>query len=351
MTRTWLAALAGIGLSVAAAKASDTLIVLNKDDDSAWLIDPASGTRRAEIPLGDAPHEVAVSPDGRRAVAGNYGREVPGSTLTVLDVVQGKALRTIDLAPHRRPHGIRWLDGRRVLVTSETSRKLLEVDVETGKIVGEHDVQADVHMVEVSADGKRAFATAIGSGKLVVLELGGPAGAPKSVATGAGSEALAVRPGGREIWVGSNEEHVVRVVDASTLAVLATIECGLQPIRLAFVPDGTMALASCLLSSDLAVIDAEKRALDARVALADAHLHEDDWKERPIEEIRPLVERALREGARPIGVLTDPEGTFAYVASRGLARVAVVEIATWSVARMIPTGGGPDGLAWARIAD
>jgi DNA-binding beta-propeller fold protein YncE len=45
----------------------------------------------ATVPTGDAPHEVAVAPDGRRAVGTNYGtRETPGSNLTVIDVPAAK---------------------------------------------------------------------------------------------------------------------------------------------------------------------------------------------------------------------------------------------------------------------
>ena len=60
-----------------------TLIVLNKSDDTAWLFDGATGEKRAEVPTGGAPHEVAVSPDGALAVVTDYGAETPGNTLTV----------------------------------------------------------------------------------------------------------------------------------------------------------------------------------------------------------------------------------------------------------------------------
>ena len=48
----------------------------------------------ATVPTGDAPHEVAVAPDGRRAVGTNYGtRETPGSNLTVIRTAVGAAQR------------------------------------------------------------------------------------------------------------------------------------------------------------------------------------------------------------------------------------------------------------------
>ena len=43
-----------------------TLVVLNKAARTASLIDLATKKSVATIPTGDGPHEVAVSPDGRR---------------------------------------------------------------------------------------------------------------------------------------------------------------------------------------------------------------------------------------------------------------------------------------------
>jgi len=50
------------------AQASGTLIVLNKAEASASLIDLASGEEILRLETGVGPHEVAVSPDGKTAV-------------------------------------------------------------------------------------------------------------------------------------------------------------------------------------------------------------------------------------------------------------------------------------------
>ena len=108
----------------------------NPDQIEASLIDLAKGSAVATLPTGQAPHEVDVSPDGKLALVANYGtREAPGSTLTVIDVAGARVARTIDLAPHRRPHGVKWIDGRRAAVTSEESKALLIVDVDAGKVM------------------------------------------------------------------------------------------------------------------------------------------------------------------------------------------------------------------------
>src|SRR5688572_31781604 len=109
-TRVWISAAM---LAGATAVRSDTLVVLNKSDATASLIDLGRGSAVATLPTGLGPHEVDVSADGKLALVANYGAQVPGSTLTLIDVPGARVVRTIDLAPHRRPHGVRWLDGRR----------------------------------------------------------------------------------------------------------------------------------------------------------------------------------------------------------------------------------------------
>src|SRR5688500_12109071 len=95
--------------SVASAKDSGTLLVLNKSDNTVSLIDLATRKTVATVPTGIGPHEVAVSPDGKTAVIANYGAQIPGSSLTIIDIPGKQALKTIDLGEYRRPHGIVWL--------------------------------------------------------------------------------------------------------------------------------------------------------------------------------------------------------------------------------------------------
>src|SRR3990172_11890570 len=103
-----------LGVAASASAGEGTLVVLNKAEATASLIDLTSGKAVATVPTGEGPHEAAASPDGRTVLAANYGsRETPGSSLTVIDVPGARVVRTIDLGPGCRPHGLVWLDGRR----------------------------------------------------------------------------------------------------------------------------------------------------------------------------------------------------------------------------------------------
>jgi YVTN family beta-propeller protein len=171
-----------LSLCLAVLALQGTLVVLNKSDASASLIDLATDAVVATVPTGEGPHEVAVSPDGRRALATNYGTPAaPGSTLTLIDVEEGRALRTIALGEHRRPHGVVWLpDGKRAVVTVEASRAVLVVDTEAGTVEAAIKTDQDVsHMVALSKDGTRAFVAHTSADAIAAFYL--PGGKPAGI--------------------------------------------------------------------------------------------------------------------------------------------------------------------------
>ena len=92
------------------------------------------------------------------------------------------------------------------------------------------------------------------------------------------------------------------MLDAHTLEKKAEIPCGKKPIRIAFVPNGVIALVSCADSGELAIIDARSRTERKRIALFAQPVPPDH---KPGDALPPSL---------PIGVLCDPDGRYAYVA-------------------------------------
>lgn len=319
---------------------SGTLVVLNKAEASASLIDLASGKVAATVKTGEGPHEVAISPDGDRAVVTNYGGQGrPGSSLTVIDVRAGRALRTIDLAPHRRPHGVQFAPGGRdLLVTSEDSRALLVVDAGSGRVRRRIATDQDVsHMVAVAPDGGRAYVANIGSGSLTVTDLAAGR-AVSSIQTGAGAEGVAVAPDGRSIWVTNREADTVSVIDARSLKIVQQLPAPSFPIRVQITGDGRWAVVSCARSGEVRFYDASKRtqvgvlAMPARAASGKGKLFGDRFGDSPV----------------PIGIVLPPGGR-AYVASAHADEVVAIDLATRRVAARLRAGREPDGLGWSPV--
>ena len=320
---------------------AETLLVVRKTDDAVDFVDPGSGLRLASVALGHAPHEVSVSPDGRRAVVSNYGtREQPGSTLSLIDLEQPREIRRIELAPHTRPHGVAWFAPDRIAVTTEGSKHLLVIEPDSGRIVTAIETGQDVsHMVAVNADAKRAYVTNIGSGTTTALDLGASRKLA-DIATGAGSEALALTPDGGELWVAARADGHLAIVDTASLEVTARLPLPGIPIRIALTPDGRTALVTCAGSSELVEFDVVTRRETARRKV--------DVPMAPGAERRPFAEIA-RGSALPVGLHVSADGRTAYVAATMGDRVVRYDAATLEPLQVIEVGGEPDGLATTTV--
>src|SRR5205809_336647 len=74
----------------------EALLALSKRDHTLSIIDPGSLKVLARVPVGNDPHEVIASTDGKTAYVSNYGGGAY-NTLAVIDLVQQKALPPVDL--------------------------------------------------------------------------------------------------------------------------------------------------------------------------------------------------------------------------------------------------------------
>ncbi|MBM3987511.1 MAG: hypothetical protein FJ294_06095 [Planctomycetes bacterium] len=311
-----------------------TLVVLHKSDATAMWFDLDARTEQLRAATGTGPHEVACR--GELAVVCDYGAQDPGSTLTVLDARDGRLVRTIELG-HQRPHGIEWLDDARVLVTSETSAALLEVDVPAGEVRRVLPTQAKLsHMLALAPDASRVFSTNMQSDTVSVLDVATGA-LLAQVRTGKGPEALDLSPNGAELWVGNRGDDTLTVIDARTLMVTATLACPRFPIRLKFTRDGRHVLVSCAQSGDLAVFDARTRKEVRRIPLGLT----------PTESAASnLLGRDFAASPTPIGIYIHQRAPLAWIAATNSDLVSELSLETWTFTARIPTGREPDGLGW-----
>lgn len=308
-------------LGMLAAPTRPTLVVANMDASTVSIVDLTTGTILATLPTGHVPHEVAASADGRWAVVTDYGDKQAGSTLTIVDLQALTVARTIELLPHRRPHGAAFLpDNRTVAITSETSGMVLLVNVETGKVTGEIPTgQKLSHMLAVGTDGRYAYTANVGDGSLSMLNLGGgeqPRILPVSVQT----EGIGLTPGSSQAWLGSNPTGKVYAVDLGQWKVIDSIQTSGMPYRIGFTPDGTTAVITNPMTDEVQILDARTRQLRGTVKL-------------PAK-------------ASPQGLTFSPDGTTAWITLGGSAEIAEIDLSGHSVRRHLPAGAGPDGIAY-----
>lgn len=320
---------------------AETLLVANKSDHTVDLVDLDTGTSRATLPTGHAPHEIAVSPDGTTAVVTNYGsRSNPGSSLTILDIGKPGVVGTIDLGEHTRPHGLVFLSADRVAVTTEGSAHLLIVDLDAGKISSAIKTDQRVsHMVSVEPASQRAFVANIGSGSVTVIDL--ETGQKlRDIETGEGAEGIATTPDGSEIWVGNRGSDTLSVIDPETLEIKATVPCAGFPIRVAITADGRHALVSAARSGEVVLFDVAERRELKRAQL--------DLSNAPDAAQRLFGDR-FGESPVPVGLVIAPAGDRAWVAATQADAVVVIDPETLKVIDILTAGKEPDGMAYSSL--
>ncbi|AFE03789.1 hypothetical protein COCOR_00933 [Corallococcus coralloides DSM 2259] len=326
-----------LGASNAAAEPTPkrALLIVSKTSHTLAIVDPASLKVLGRVPVGEDPHEVVASADGKTAYVSNtgFGRL---HELNVIDLVSQKALSNVDTAPLMGPHGLAYVGGK-VWFTAQGAKAVGRYDPAVARIDWSLGTGQDrTHMLHVNADEKTLYTTNVDSATVSILEnvlvqpkvppTGGlPPNAKAQmdwlqtlVPVAEASEGFDVSPDGKELWSAS-PTGALSVVDLTAKKVKATIDAKLLGAhRLAFTPDGKRVLAVSVRTGELAVFDTGTR-----------------------KEIKRLK---IGRGA---AMLMDAEGQRAFVSCTPDNDVAVIDLKTLEVTGHIDVGGRPDGLAWA----
>lgn len=188
------------GLSVSA-DGSRVYVALNLKHAVA-VIDTATRTVQAQVPVGEYPYTTLVSADGSKVYVSNWGGRVPGpgdftdgmfpvivdrrtgipvsGTVSVIDTTTRSVVKTIDVGLH--PTGMALsADGQRVYVTNANSDTVSAIDTGSDSVV---------RTVHVGVDG---------SAETPLL--------------GSSPNAVTVSPNGRTLYVANASENAIAVVD------------------------------------------------------------------------------------------------------------------------------------------
>jgi YVTN family beta-propeller protein len=304
---------------------SPALLVLEKNDRSLAIVDPATLKVVGRVPAGEDPHEVVASEDGKYAYISNYGAfQTPQHTLSIADLSAQKALPAFDLGALRAPHGLELANGK-VYFTAEGSKVIGRYDPATNRVDWTLGIgQNRTHMLVVSSDETRIFTSNVNSDTISILDrdkTGDVSGWTETpISVGKGPEGFDVSPDGKEIWAANSHDGTLSIIDVSTRKVTETLDLHTKRSnRVKFTPDGKLVLISDLEAGELVILDASARKETKRLKL----------------------------GHGTAGILVVPEGSKAYVAVSPDSQIAVIDLKTLSVTGKIETGQGPDGMAWA----
>ncbi|GAB3270680.1 YncE family protein [Parahaliea aestuarii] len=326
-----------LGLSLLPAAHAGTLLVANKAEGSVTLLRTPGFERIVTLPVGEGPHEIAVSPEGLRALVSNYGNaQRPGNTLTLIDLAQLRPVATIELPAGARPHGIAWMKADTAVVTTEGNRSVLLVDMNELEVRDSIAVDQDVaHMLAASRDGSGAWVASIGSGS--VSELALDSGELSGVAaSGAGSEGIALVNKGSEVWVSNREAGTISVFSVRPLRKLAEIEVGGFPIRVAADDSRGRVFATLAMDDAMVVIDSESREVSRRI----------DFDIPVPENADSILAGEGVSGSIPVGLLVSRDYEMIFVAHTQADVISVREAHDLEQVAVFRAGKEPDGMAW-----
>jgi YVTN family beta-propeller protein len=325
---------------------SQSLLALSKRDHTLAIVDPASLKVLARVPVGNDPHEVIASSDGRTAYVSNYGFGA-FNTLAVIDLVAQKPLPSVDLGPLRGPHGLVFTAGK-TWFTAEAAKAIGSYDPAAGKVDWILGTGQDrTHMLYVSPDLQWIVTTNVNSGTVSIIEKSSaPAGPPPPgppppgqggpppfppgangnywketvVPVGHGSEGFDLSPDDKELWVANAQDGTISIIDRVAKKVTETLPVDMVSAnRLKFTPDGKLVFVSGLRKPELEIIDAATR-----------------------KEVK-----RIKVGRGAAGILMQPDGRRAFVACSPDNYVTVIDLKSLEVVGQIDVGPEPDGLAWA----
>jgi DNA-binding beta-propeller fold protein YncE len=310
-----------------------TLLAISKTNHTLAIVDPTTLQIISKIPVGEDPHEVVASTDGKTAYVCIYG----GGSLheiNILDLVAQKPLRNIDTRPMFGPHDITFVNGK-AWFTAEGSKAIARYDPATNKLDWSMGTGQDrTHMLFVSPDTKRIYTTNVSSGTVSILvdtlippgRMGPPNAGPHEewiltvVPTARGSEGFDVSPDGNELWTASSEDGTISIVDVKAKKLSSKIDAKVFGAnRVKFTPNGKQVFISSLQNGDLAIYDAVSH--------------------REIKKIKT--------GRGAAGILMDAVGSRAFIACSADNYIAIIDLKTLEIINHLDVGGMPDGLAWA----
>ncbi|OWJ92372.1 hypothetical protein B6S59_20240 [Pseudomonas sp. A46] len=219
----------------------EILLLVQKCAHTFSFYDVASGEALKHIRLPDFPHEFVVDSQARFAYVGHYGIETSshrgegGCSVFVIDLEKGEHVRTLDIWPYLRPHGLAMDAEDRLYVLSEGHSTLLIFDAPHLRDVPDRAIPSGgykSHLVALTRDGETAFSLNLLSNTVTRLKPQDPTQAPLALQPGSQPEGNCFSADERTLYVTTRGDDSILALDVETLQVLRRGRTGSDPTRI-----------------------------------------------------------------------------------------------------------------------
>lgn len=219
----------------------------------------ADGATLADIAVGTAPHDLAISPDGRWA----YQPNSVSGTVTVIDALAMRAIGEVKVGTGPC-HAEFTPDSSRAYVTNTVSNEITVFRTSDHEVIATIMGGSGPHVPLIGHDGRHGYVANFVSDDITIFDVD-RSEVLAIVPVGTYPHAMSLSPDGRSLVVSNTGTSTVSLLDTATLRVRATLEVGGAPAHAAFDPDGRLAFVACEVEDVVSVIDLHTDRLIDRV--------------------------------------------------------------------------------------
>ena len=207
-----------------------TVLVAGFGTNQVSFLDTATNAVAGAVPV-PSPHNIAISPDGRRAYVAS---QVQGSAaLVVIDVTRRSVVGRVAL--DKVPRALNFSpDGKQLYFTEAGASAVQVLDPATDTVVDQIPVGASPHHPLFVGTGQTALVVVQGPGQLAVVDTATKAVTPVTV--GQFPHWVAVSSDGGFAYVTNETSDDVSVVALDTKKVIATVAIGGGPRKIVIQP-------------------------------------------------------------------------------------------------------------------
>lgn len=263
-----------------------TLLITNVESNTVTLIDESNHQDKTNLPVGNHPHEVVVTPNGRYALVSNYGDlsgKKPGSTLTSIDIHNKTLIETIALPDHSRPHGLAFISDHLALVTAQGIQSLLVVQFDDefkhGKVVNTITLPCSgAHMVTISKDCRHAYVGCF-SGYICQIDISNPVSSQcdiREIKVGDNVAGVALSQDEKLVF-GANmsmKNSMIAVVNTADMTLVKNIKTRLGPTRIQLFDEGKSALIIDSIAGKAEILDIATLTITRGFNTTNTHSHQ-----------------------------------------------------------------------------
>jgi YVTN family beta-propeller protein len=307
----------GVALSFTSVRAEPFAYVTNISGNNVSVIDTATNTLAATVPVGSFPIDAAVHPEGTFV----YVVNTVGNSVSVIDTATNTVTATVPVGTD--PFGVAVHPaGTFVYVTNINNDYVSVIDTATNTVTTNIQVGSNYRGITVHPAGTFVYVTNQFPSFVSVIDTSSNtvvATIPweqDSISLAPGS--LAVHPAGTFVYVANQNNNSVSILETSTNTITATIPIGATPVRITVDPAGSFVYVTKN-NNTVSVIDTATNTVTATVPVG--------------------------VGAGPVGVAVHPTDALVYTANQNNNTVSVIDTSTNTVAVTIPAGAGPTGIA------